>query len=90
MNIDCSVMKPGPDLAGKEKGSADPHGPDGIQLIGVEENLRLERFRPVSAPEAVRFDAVDNQSDFFRRDAVLIEDGRRQLGAFLSVTNSAP
>jgi len=56
-------VKVRPDLAGKQKCSANPHGADGIQLIGIKQDLGFERLGDAFPAEPMRPDAVANRGD---------------------------
>ena len=59
-SIAVRVVQPGPHLAGKEKGPGHAYSADGIQLVGIKQNLCLACLRPVMIPKPKGADTVND------------------------------
>ena len=75
-------MQPGADLPGEEEGPADPDRAERVELVGVEEQLRLAAHRAGRPPVAVAAHAVRDPADAARVGAVAQQDlaGHRRAG----------
>ncbi len=84
------VVQPCADLTGKEKGSANADRADGVELIGVKEDARLNAGRDMSTPVAVAADTVADGLDRRWLVAQFMEDGCGQFSSAQGMADAAP
>jgi len=89
LGIDKRTVKFGPYLTGKLEGPANANGANGIQFIGIKQNLSFKGLRAAVPPKPVGSNTVDDIVFSLSRNGVLFQQNSCPFSAFLCMADCA-